>query len=85
VPRLVVALTLSIDAPSLTRRLPEVTVCSPFGRWLRERIASLALDWPGIAVEQLRLTPRRAQVTLHAPFERATTRRLGQMAEALRS
>ncbi len=65
--RVLVRLTLVPWAPPPVVRRVEGEQVAPFGRWLRERIASTALDWPKMAFHRVHLTPRSLELVVITP------------------
>lgn len=51
-PRVLVRLAFTPEAPRCALRTLAGERRAPFGTWLRERVASLALDWPAVAIHQ---------------------------------
>jgi hypothetical protein len=39
-------------------------ILTPFGRWLRERVASAAVDWPDVAFHRVHLTATSLEVVV---------------------
>lgn len=60
-PRVVVQLDLASSVAQLRLGTGSVSL---FGAWIAERIASLAIDWPGVAFHRIDLTARGVQLTL---------------------
>jgi hypothetical protein len=59
-PRIVVQLALAAGMPRpLNSRCPSL-----FGGWLRERIASIAIDWPAVGFHRIELLPDGVRLVL---------------------
>jgi hypothetical protein len=65
-PRALVRFTLASASPPLIRRLPEGVVLAPFGRWLRERVASAVPDWPAVGFHRIECTTAGLELLLVA-------------------
>lgn len=63
-PRILLRLTLARAVPPPVIPRPGGEVVTPFGRWVRERVASAALDWQGVAVHHVHLTPATVELVL---------------------
>jgi hypothetical protein len=64
--RALVRLTIAPLMPPLVRRLPQGTVLTPFGRWMRERIASMVPDWPAVGFHRIEMTAAGLELLLVA-------------------
>ena len=64
--RALVRFTIAPDLPPLIQRLPEATILAPFGRWLRERVASHIPDWPAVGFHRIEITADGLEVLLVA-------------------
>ena len=83
-PRALVRLTTAPDAPPLLTELPEGTVLAPFGRWLRERIASMVPDWPAIAFHRIECIDDGVEVLLIAGPRLRSAHSFAAVVEAIR-
>jgi hypothetical protein len=64
--RILIRLTLMSSAPAPLMPRPTSDTLAPFGRWLRERVGSAALDWPAVALHRLHFTPCTMELVLLA-------------------
>ena len=64
--RALLRFTVAADLPPLVRRLPEGAVLAPFGRWLRERVASSIPDWPAVGFHRIEITDAGLELLLVA-------------------
>jgi hypothetical protein len=64
--RALVRLAIAPHLPPLVRHLPEGEVLAPFGRWLRERVASSIPDWPGVGFHRIEITTAGLELVLVA-------------------
>ena len=55
-PRALARFTIAPARPPLVYHLPDGVVLAPFGRWLRERVASAVPDWPAVGFHRIDLT-----------------------------
>jgi hypothetical protein len=62
--RVLVRLAFAPGAPRCALSTPLGERRAPFGTWLRERVASLALDWPAIAIHQQHHSPVGVELVL---------------------
>ena len=62
-PRALLCLTLSVDAPVLTHPGTPAQL-SPFGRWLRDRIAATPRQRPAVAFHRLRFVGSEVRLVL---------------------
>lgn len=64
--RALVRFDIAASLPPLVRRLPEGVVLAPFGRWLRERVASSVPDWPAVGFHRIEITAAGLELLLVA-------------------
>jgi hypothetical protein len=62
--RTLVRLSLTPSGPSPLTRGFAGEILTPFGRWLRERVASAAIDWPDVAFHRVHLTSTSLEVVV---------------------
>ena len=62
--RTLVRLSLAPAGPSPLVRGFAGEILTPFGRWLRERVASAAIDWPDVAFHRVHLTATSLEVVV---------------------
>lgn len=77
-------LVIAPGLPPLVEHLPGGTVLTPFGCWMRERVASLIPDWPAVGFHRLEITALGLDLHLRAGDHSRATAQFAAVLAAVR-